>query len=375
MLALLLLCWSTAAAADSWGPPQQTIYLSPNRQVRLIVTPNHALARYYLEGPASAPRPSGQAQGRLQRRGADGRWRTEWDVPLVNDVSPVSALVANSGGFVVTFDDWAGIGVGDNVVAIYGPAGRLIRALRLDAFLPLDYIMTLPRTFGSVWWGGFAESGHAIAPGGDRLVLQVSMPGTDLLASGFVELSVDLATGRPAPLVGPAWERAFAAAAPIRAAQREREAREAEFLRAPLVGPASGEEGEWHRYLFEAFNRLDPAWQDAVPSIGVLILEPADEVSRIASHSSVRAPLWNPHDDDDVLLFGSPDVARLADMISAALQDPRVVDISGHRVYIVADDAHWPRFVEIFAGTGARLIQLDPSEPIPQRPERLPPAA
>eukprot|EP01035_Chromulina_nebulosa_P009054 gene9054-12233_t len=71
------------------------------------------------------------AQGWLERRDAAGHWSTVWRKPLVNDVSPVSALVANDGGHVVTFDNWHSMGFGDDAVVIYGPDGAVVRAMAL----------------------------------------------------------------------------------------------------------------------------------------------------------------------------------------------------------------------------------------------------
>ena len=380
MIALLALCWGTAAAADTWVEPERQTYFSPDRQLRLTVTPNLALARHILRGPESAPQPSGRAHGRLEQRGADGRWRTLWDAPLVNDVAPLWALVANSGDNVITFDNWGGQGGGNDVVVIYGPGGQFVRALGLLDFLPEDYVFTLPRSFSSIWWSGLGEPAHHFSPTGDRLVLSVIMPDTDeigLPSGGFFDVEIDLETGRPAPLTGPGWQRALAAAAPIRARQRAAEAREAAFLRAPLVAPTSSAEADWSRYLLEAYRRLDPGWDGGwAPFIGVFV-EPAtdDPWSRTLALSAIRAPLWSHHEEGKVLLFGSPDLAKLADVIAAALRDPRAQSLRGVRVYVAADDSIWPRFVEIFASTGAQLIQLDPVEPIPQRPERLPPPA
>lgn len=73
---------------------------------------------------------------------------------LVNDAAPVSALVANSGGYIVTFDNWHGVGLGENVVVIYRLDGHVIRSFRLDELMTAGDIEVLPRSVSSVNWGG-----------------------------------------------------------------------------------------------------------------------------------------------------------------------------------------------------------------------------
>jgi hypothetical protein len=365
------LYWATAALADSWTRPVQQTYLSPNGQYRLTVIPNRAFVRHFSDESDSLEHLEGTAHGRLERRRANGRWSLVWTAPLRNEVAPAGALVDNSGTYAVTFDNWGGVGVGDNVVVIYGPGGRLVRSLRLDEILPLDYIMTLPHTFSSLWWGGFSNE-HYIAAGGDRLVLKVAMPGESPFADGFVDVNVDLATGRPEPLVGAGWERALAAAAPIRARQREAEARRAAFLSEPLVGPASNDEQQWNLYLIEAFRRVDPDWENAPSSI---VLPEGGVRDLAASVRTVIARLRPQNRAGMVFVFGSPDQGYLADVLGAAVGGSPPENLRGLRIYIAAPDDLWPRFEEMFAATGAQIIQIDPTEPIPQRPERLPPAA
>lgn len=40
-------------------------------------------------------------------------------------------------------------------------------------------------------------------------------------------------------------------------------------------------------------------------------------------------------------------------------------------VYIMATDTYWPQMQEIFAKSGAKLVQINPERPIAQPPARL----
>ncbi len=78
-------------------------------------------------------------------------------------------LVSNGGKYVVTFDNWHSVGYGDNVVAIYGPSGQLIRKMSLTDFMPHVVIMKLRRSTSSVYWAGE----HRIDERSEQLVLKV----------------------------------------------------------------------------------------------------------------------------------------------------------------------------------------------------------
>lgn len=372
-IALLSLAWTAAAAADSWSIPERQTYFSADRRMRLVVTPNRALARRYLEGPDSAENPAANARGRLERRGADRRWRLVWERPLVNEVAPVSALVADSGDYVVTFDNWGSVGGGDNVVVIYGADGRLVRTMSLTDFLPEDYILTLPQTFSSIWWGGFDHQ-HHLASDGDRLILSVVIPSThdDFFWDGQFELEVALATGTPVRS-GPAWERAMAAAEAARIADRERRARRLEFMTEPLTAPSSSDRDAWDSYLREAFKRLAPDWQ--MNNARNMLVRPPGAPAFEGAFSPDPRTIFGERHLPRAIAIASPEGVHLVTALAPIVERRRAGWLNGIRLYIVADDSVWPGLVSLFTPSGATLIQLDPSEPIPQRPERLPPPA
>ena len=92
---LLLLVLGSAAWADSWAPPSKTIYRSPDRATRLIVTPRRLeSASAYFEDKVEGREPAGAAAGCAARApppswsgaarpaggkgSGPGRWTMRW---------------------------------------------------------------------------------------------------------------------------------------------------------------------------------------------------------------------------------------------------------------------------------------------------------
>jgi hypothetical protein len=161
-LGLLLLC-PLAVRADTWADPETRTYASADGSHRFTtIPPGHP------GNPVTDPRKA-RCLGRLEARQKDGSYARVWERPLSNAVSPVSAVVGDGGDHVVTFDNWHGVGRGSNVVVIYGPTGRLVRALGLRDFLTDDEILRLPRSISSTHWGG----GHVLDEKNGCVVLRV----------------------------------------------------------------------------------------------------------------------------------------------------------------------------------------------------------
>jgi len=230
------------SAADSWAMPTVEQYFSADRQVRLTITPRDLSSQLdYFAGKVRHDAKAGQRRGSTQnfprgvlQRFVRGRWRMLWDSALVNDVAPVSALVADSGRYIVTFDNWHIVGLGPNVIVIYGAGGRLIRSLRLEDVLPKEYISALQRSVSSLWWSGR----HRMAAQADEVILSIVVPATgNAQARSHVELALDLATGRVHPVDPAAWRRAVEQAAVVAKANAVAAARAHASFIAPLLGP------------------------------------------------------------------------------------------------------------------------------------------
>lgn len=166
--------------ADDWAPPRKVTYYSANRQFGLEVTPAK----------------NGRARGAFLERRAAAAYSKTLEFKLLNKVSPVRALVADSGRYLVTFDNWAAVGYGDNVVVIYRANGMVVRKFALRELLTDNDMKRLPRTVSSIWWGGK----HSLDEAAGTLVLEIvadSLARTGSRPQVTRHLRIDLATGEP----------------------------------------------------------------------------------------------------------------------------------------------------------------------------------
>jgi hypothetical protein len=305
--------------------------------------------------------------GRLQVL-ENGRWRTVWQRPLVNDVSPVSALVSNDGAHVVTFDNWHSIGLGNNVVVIYGADGNPVRSLRLDESVPVYIIDSFPRSVSSLYWQG---EGTRIE--GGRLHLAILEPGSDFPSTvrGFF-IDIDLATGAVGPIAEAdltRWRpRACEAHRRVVAELRQFIERE----RADLTAPTLEESPAWERYGFQVASRL--YW----PNIPLVIRLPEVQDEFYSMNlTSFRNFLVQPAGDaPDRRVFVAARQERLAAEIERAAAGLRPGRLAGVEMTFIAGSAHWPRIVAALGTSGARLRQVDPATPLPPQSQyvaELPP--
>jgi hypothetical protein len=148
---------------DSWLLPKKEKYYSPNKKYCFEVTPKklESQLKYFedkVDGRDNAGAMKGvkenRAKGAFYIRRADGGYSKKWEFPLVNEVSPVNAIISDSGNYVVTFDNWHSVGYGDDVVVIYRSNGALIRKLGLKDLLTEGDIEMLPHSTSSIWWSG-----------------------------------------------------------------------------------------------------------------------------------------------------------------------------------------------------------------------------
>jgi len=202
-LALLAIGAFASAHADSWRLPKKEKYYSPNKKYYLEVIPKklESQLKYFedkVEGRDNAGALKGvkenRAKGVFYARRADGGYSKKWEFLLLNEVSPVSALVSNRGDFVIAFDNWHSVGYGDNVVVIYRADGTLVKKFGLEDLLTEGDIETLPRSVSSIWWGGE----HYIDEANGILVLKVVSKGKSSWdeSAKYHELKIELATGR-----------------------------------------------------------------------------------------------------------------------------------------------------------------------------------
>src|SRR5215211_8324642 len=203
-LTLLLTAAFASVHADSWALPKKEKYFAPNKKYYLEVTPKKLKSQleYFgdqVQGTSNAGAlkraTENRAKGAFYARRADGGYSKKWEFPLLNEVSPVSAIVSNIGDFVVVFDNWHSVGYGDNVVVIYRSDGTLVKKFGLEDLLTEGDIETLPRSVSSIQWGGE----HYINDVNGILILKVVSNGKSSWDNDakYHELKIELPTGRP----------------------------------------------------------------------------------------------------------------------------------------------------------------------------------
>ena len=136
-----LFCLLPAAHADSWLPPKPSVtYESLNGDARFIVT--------------ASPRSDSliACRGAAWIKSSGSEWRQLWDKPLQNQLSPVTAVVANGGWRIVTFDNYYSVGYGDEVIVFYNETGDLIKKYALEDLLSKEELDRVPRSVSSRWW-------------------------------------------------------------------------------------------------------------------------------------------------------------------------------------------------------------------------------
>lgn len=355
--------------ADSWGLPTVVTYTSSEGNARAIITPRDLDSQMaYFEDKVEGVEPAGQKQSgssaanaTLERK-LSGRWAVAWKAPLANGVAPAEAIVRDDGAYLVTFDDWHGVGHGPNVVVIYGSRGERIARLALDDIVPADYIEALPHSVSSIRWRGdprFSKDGR-------HVVIPVIVPSEDFSSSPrTVDFAIRLADGSVSPLNSAAWRKAADVAASVRAA-RIAEARTArEVFLAPLLGPRENTERHWHTYLREAVARL--IGDDETPS--TTVLRSPNEPDYAVSETWVRNALAEPLGSEVALAtLSEPNLARTIAKIAPTISRG---SLSQTTIFVAVTDRYWPDIVAAMQPTGAKMVQLNPNIPLEQRQERI----
>lgn len=155
-LALFSVClgFSTVAHADSWLPPKPIVtYESAAKDARFTVTTQ--LSQTSL---ASCSGTMSVNKGSADK----AMWIEIWRQPLQNQVSPVTALVADGGWRVVTFDNYYSVGYGDEVIVFYDENGALLKKYSLEALLSPTELGQVSRSVSSRWWRKAAVMNDAL---------------------------------------------------------------------------------------------------------------------------------------------------------------------------------------------------------------------
>jgi len=363
----------SAALADEWLSPKQETYYSANKQWRLSVIPRaiESPLAYYEDkvagrADAGAPPqdPERSARGFMEHLSGQ-TWNLVWNKALVNETSPVTALVSNQGA-TATFDNWGSMGSGNDVVVIYDAHGRKVRSFALSDLLPKPYIHALPRSVSSIWWSG----DHRLSSDGKHLILRVVVPQDPNIdpnseTRNYINISVDMATGKVTPPQGADWDRAQKQAARVDEKLRAQQAEEIAFRNSPLRAPDTSKVTPWYRYMVEAFFRLDPDRDDGYPATTVLPRRGDPDYPRLLGY--VKDALTNPIDDTGAIMLGSPDQANLVHVISDITSTISPGHLLKARIYVTIRPALQQAAAKAIASTGATFIPLDVTKAIPPR--------
>jgi hypothetical protein len=369
---------TTTAGADEWSLRTTHTYLSPDQTWRFTVTPRPVASQSaYFQDKVANRKGAGAPPGNSQKHAQglmehldQGQWRGIWNEPLLNEVSPVEAIVS-SAGQAVTFDNWHSMGHGKDVVVIYDGHGKPVRAMGLEDFLPEEYIHAIPRSVSSIGWG----DDHYFSADGKQLVLRVVAPSVETSRevdgsnTRHVEMSFDLTTGQAIPPDEKAWSDALADAMLVNAADRAAEAKSAAEFVAPLLAPHSNADRDWHAYLVEAFFRVDADWENGYPATKVLRLPQQKDYQ--ASVGFLKDALHDELNKRGAIMIASPSQDNLVLVLSEVTVTVPRGWLKKARVYVAVDDAHTTAVAKALVPTGAKYIQLDPNKPIPQRKARL----
>ena len=128
---------------DSWARPTVRTNVSGNGAFEFVVQP---------EGYLNSRKDRLPARGIFRQKTEGGVMRI-WERPLVNRIAPVQVLIPDSGRYVVTMDEWHG--VGKNPVVIYDGAGELVAHLSLED-LKLKGHPKIKQSVSSYWWNEYA---------------------------------------------------------------------------------------------------------------------------------------------------------------------------------------------------------------------------
>jgi hypothetical protein len=154
---IVVASFAGSAFADTWFPPTPRTYSSSQGKYRLTVFPGPVP---YFQDKVDGRSPAGQQEPGLRtceatlERLMENRYELLWRKALVNDVSPVEALVADDDGSFVTFDNWHSMGWGDDVIVVYSGAGDVVKKFALLDIMTKRQVQKLPRSVSSIWWSG-----------------------------------------------------------------------------------------------------------------------------------------------------------------------------------------------------------------------------
>ena len=144
----MLVAIATNTFADQWPQPTESGVISADGRIAVRLTPGSSWGEVW--GFAGAPL-GDHARARFYRLdGDEGTYLFYQELALLNPVAPVFAAVSNEGA-LVTLDNWHNMGFGP-VLAIYSPAGAVVRSYTLEELYRPEQIDKFMASVSSRWW-------------------------------------------------------------------------------------------------------------------------------------------------------------------------------------------------------------------------------
>ena len=134
---------SPLANGDSWLPPVTQIYYSQDASLVVRVDP--------VESDEKGAHPVAVITRWSPK---DSSYHFDRRVSLRNPRCPLCAVITNDARFLVTFDDWSGVGTTENAVVIYDLENGTNHHYRIEDFLPKSIRERFARSSSSVTWRG-----------------------------------------------------------------------------------------------------------------------------------------------------------------------------------------------------------------------------
>jgi len=159
LLLLSLFLSGNLLFADSFSPPSVHAFGSTNRSFVFVVTPAGFQDPKYPHPDTDPAIQKFLAKNKicvgtlLQYAEEADIYFARWIRPLVNSISPVSALVSDDGAYVVTCGDLYGSTETSIAIAIYNSDGFLIKSFTPKDLLGDRNLDDIPQTSCSILWG------------------------------------------------------------------------------------------------------------------------------------------------------------------------------------------------------------------------------
>ncbi|QTD56646.1 hypothetical protein [Parasphingorhabdus cellanae] len=373
---------SQPVLADSWAPPGQAVFESDSGAARVTIIPRDLSSplEYFRDklderkDPGLPPDASiVRALAVIEMKDGSGNWLTNWEVDLVNEVAPVTAILSDDGQYLVTFDNWHSVGYGPATIVRYKRGKGLLGAHDLESFLPPYYLQALPRSVSSRSWKKgdpvFDHEGFKLA-----IISPVLDSRGDHSKVKTVEFKIDLDSGYVSKSDTDAWIDAMLSALAVQKSQLDWEANRIEAELAPLIAKYPMTERDWHHYMREAwFRMIEP--DDISATKHLRPVDHADYQKSVQWIKDEFAEMVEGKNETDwiytELSIASSDQQNLLKLLSAIAADANPGDFRWGRALIVIEGQYWHQLKAAFKHTDIKLHFADPKKAIPSSPQRL----